>query len=59
MTLWALGDDRWDIEKWGNSGMLWATVVLGVALLIPRVMWHLGIGRYVHARDGKNLGKYS
>jgi hypothetical protein len=49
VTLWALGDDRWDIAQW--SPMLWATVVIGVSLTIPRVMWHLGIWRYVDARD--------
>ncbi|KAH8105303.1 hypothetical protein BXZ70DRAFT_998421 [Cristinia sonorae] len=57
VTLWALGEDRWNVREW--SGILWATMVFGVGLLVPRVMWHLGIGRYVHARDGKNLGKYS
>lgn len=49
VTLWALGDDRWDVVQW--SPMLWATVVLGVSLMIPRIMWHLGIWRYVDARD--------
>jgi len=57
ITLWALGEDRWKTEQW--AGTLWATVVLGVALLVPRVMWHLGIGRYVHIRDGRNLGKFA
>jgi len=49
VTLWALGDDRWDVARW--SPMLWTTVVLGVSLFIPRVMWHLGVWRYVDARD--------
>ncbi|KAN0097409.1 hypothetical protein V8E55_001855 [Tylopilus felleus] len=49
VTLWALGDDRWDLTKW--SPMLWVTVILGISLMIPRVMWHLGIWRYVDARD--------
>ncbi|KAG8218686.1 hypothetical protein J3R82DRAFT_4354 [Butyriboletus roseoflavus] len=49
LTLWALGDDRWDVTQW--TPMLWATVVTGVTLMIPRVMWHLGIWRYVDARD--------
>ncbi|KAF8138515.1 hypothetical protein EV363DRAFT_1208209, partial [Boletus edulis] len=49
VTLWALGDDRWDVSQW--SPMLSVTVVLGISLMIPRVMWHLGIWRYVDARD--------
>lgn len=56
VTLWALGDDvRWDFARW--SGMLWATVVLGFSLMIPRITWHLGIGRYVDARDRKGRWK--
>lgn len=49
LTLWALGDNRWDITSW--SPMLWTTVLAGLSLLIPRVMWHLGIWRYADARD--------
>jgi len=49
ITLWALGDDRWDVAQW--SPTLCVTVVVGVSLMIPRVMWHLGIWRYVDARD--------
>jgi len=52
LTLWVLGDDRWNFSQW--SGMLWGTVFLGFSLLIPRIAWHLGIGRYVDSRDGKN-----
>jgi len=55
VTLWALGDERWNFSQW--TGMLWATVVLGFSLLIPRIAWHLGIGRYVDARDRKNHWK--
>lgn len=50
VTLWALGDQRWDISNW--SPMLWTTILLGLSILIPRVAWHLGIGRYVDSRDG-------
>ncbi|KAI0053008.1 hypothetical protein FA95DRAFT_1552895 [Auriscalpium vulgare] len=50
-TIWALGDERWVFSNW--SGMLWITVVLGLTLLIPRVAWHMGVGRYVNRRDGK------
>jgi hypothetical protein len=51
VTSWALGDVRWKFSEW--SAMLWLTFLLGFSLLIPRVAWHLGIGRYMEARDGK------
>jgi len=50
ISFWASGDTRWDVEKW--SFMLWAIVVTGLSLLVPRLSWFLGIGRYVHKRDG-------
>jgi len=50
ITLWALGDQRWKFQNW--SPMLIITISLGLTLLVPRVMWHLGIGRYVDRRDG-------
>lgn len=50
VTLWALGDDRWDVRAWGP--MLWTTIILGLTLMLPRIAWHLGIGRYVDRRDG-------
>ncbi|TFK75850.1 hypothetical protein BDN72DRAFT_809557 [Pluteus cervinus] len=50
VTLWALGDQKWDFANW--SPMLWTTVILGFSLMIPRMAWHLGIGRYVDRRDG-------
>jgi len=50
VTLWALGDQKWDIWSW--SPMLWTTIVLGLTLMFPRIAWHLGIGRYVDYRDG-------
>ena len=50
VTLWALGDDRWQVTKWG--AVLWSTMVLGLSLMIPRLAWHLGIGRFVDKRDG-------
>ncbi|KAL4076046.1 hypothetical protein J3A83DRAFT_4357170 [Scleroderma citrinum] len=49
VTLWALGDERWDIARW--SPMLWTTILLGLTLMIPRIMWHLGIWRYMDSRD--------
>ena len=35
LTLWALGDTRWDVSRW--TGMLWSTVVLGLGLFVPRL----------------------
>ncbi|KAF8076464.1 hypothetical protein FPV67DRAFT_1604985 [Lyophyllum atratum] len=50
VTLWALGQQKWQFWNW--SPMLWTTILLGLTLMIPRIAWHLGIGRYVHSRDG-------
>jgi hypothetical protein len=50
ISLWAWGDDRWDVRKW--SFLLWTVMIAGMSLLIPRACWMLGIGRYVHKRDG-------
>ncbi|KAI0347238.1 hypothetical protein BDW22DRAFT_1351629 [Trametopsis cervina] len=51
LTLWALGDERWDVGQW--EALLWITILSGFTLMIPRIAWHLGIGRYVEARDGR------
>ncbi|KII95144.1 hypothetical protein PLICRDRAFT_48108 [Plicaturopsis crispa FD-325 SS-3] len=51
VTLWALGEQRWDLHSWGV--MLWLTVGLGLSIMVPRIAWHIGIGRYVHSRDGQ------
>jgi len=50
VTLWALGEEKWDVRRY--PPMLWTTLIVGLSLLVPRVAWHLGIGRYVHKRDG-------
>ena len=50
LTLWALGEERWDVSQW--TGTLWVTVVTGLTLMIPRMAWHMGVGRYVERRDG-------
>lgn len=55
LTLWALGDARWSASEW--SVVIWLTVLVGVSLLVPRVTWHMGIGRYVESRDGKGKGE--
>ena len=55
LTLWAIGDDRWYMERW--QGTLWITIVSGFTLLIPRLAWYLGVGRYMESRDGSPLKK--
>lgn len=50
VTLWALGDVKWQFGRW--SSLLWTTLILGLTLLFPRMTWHLGWGRYVDKRDG-------
>jgi len=55
VTLWALGDVRWNVSEW--TVVIWATVLIGVSLLIPRITWHMGIGRYMESRDGRGKGK--
>ncbi|KAH8113239.1 hypothetical protein DFH11DRAFT_1705250, partial [Phellopilus nigrolimitatus] len=55
VTLWALGESRWDVRSW--SPMLWMTLLLGLSLLVPRAMWHLGIWRYVDKRDRQEKGE--
>jgi len=52
VTLWALGDQKWDFANW--SPMLLTTFILGLTLMVPRICWHLGIGRYVDFRDGSS-----
>ncbi|KAF8913956.1 hypothetical protein CPB84DRAFT_1758006 [Gymnopilus junonius] len=54
LTFWALGGHRWDFQSW--SPMLWTTIILGFTLMIPRICWHLGIGRYVDSRNGSFRG---
>lgn len=56
VTLWALGDHKWEV--WRYSPMLWTTLGLGLSLMVPRLTWHLGIGRYVDARDARVEKKF-
>lgn len=51
LTFWALGDARWHISNW--SPMIWTNLILGLTLLVPRALWFMGVGRYIHARDGE------
>jgi len=55
VTLWALGDEKWKVMNW--TPMLWMTFVLGLSLMIPRIAWHLGVGRYVDKWDGRSFGR--
>ena len=54
-TLWALGDVRWNFSEW--TVVVWLTVLIGLALLVPRIAWHMGMGRYMDSRDGRRKGK--
>lgn len=53
VTFWALGDQKFDFANWGP--MLWTTNVLGLTLMLPRMAWHFGVGRYVDARDNPRM----
>lgn len=55
VTLWALGPERWNVKQW--SPVLWSTLLTGLTLMVPRIAWHLGIGRYVDKRDGHFRGQ--
>ena len=55
ITWWALGESRWHIWDW--SGLLWITFLTGFSLLVPRIAWHIGVGRYVDRRDGQACRK--
>ncbi|RDX55564.1 hypothetical protein OH76DRAFT_1396952 [Lentinus brumalis] len=55
ITWCALGESRWHFWDW--SGLLWITFLTGFSLLVPRIAWHLGIGRYVDSRDGQACRK--
>ncbi len=56
LTVWALGEDKWDVNKW--EGTLWITIITGFTLMIPRIAWHLGVGRYSERRDGQSGNKF-
>lgn len=55
LTLWAIGDERWVVQKW--QGTLWITIISGFTLMIPRLAWYLGVGRYMESRDGLSVKK--
>ena len=44
VTLYGMGPEmRWAFERW--SALTWVTVGVNITLLVPRALWHLGIGR--------------
>ena len=45
VTLYAMGPMRWEVGSW--SALTWVTILAGVSLLVPRALWHLGVGRGV------------
>ena len=51
ITFYAWGYEA-TVDVGGWTPLMWATVGGGLSLLIPRLMWHSGVGRYVEARDG-------
>ncbi|KAI0030707.1 hypothetical protein K488DRAFT_87524 [Vararia minispora EC-137] len=53
LTIYALGDARWDFAHYTPT--LWMIIVFGFGLFVPRAMWHMGVGRFVEARDGKQF----
>jgi len=51
LTAYALNADGWSVTEWPAT--IWVTFGIGTGLLVTRIAWCLGIGRYVEARDGK------
>jgi hypothetical protein len=51
-TFWVLGKDARNVRSWSTT--LWVVVLSGASLLIPRLCWYVGVGRYVHVRDGQD-----
>jgi hypothetical protein len=46
VTLYAMGPEmRWAFGNW--SALTWVTIIAGITLLVPRALWHLGVGRDV------------
>jgi hypothetical protein len=41
---WGAGLWGWNLERWGRT-------VLMMTVLLPRLAWVFGLGRYVHKRD--------
>ena len=50
VTLYGMGPEmRWAFGRW--SGLTWLTVGVNITLLVPRALWHLGVGRDVGTRS--------
>jgi hypothetical protein len=46
VTLYAMGPEMsWEFGSW--SALTWVTIASVVTLLVPRALWHLGVGRDV------------
>jgi len=49
VTLYAMGAEmRWEFGSW--SALTWVTMAANFTLLVPRALWHLGVGRDVPTR---------
>jgi len=55
VTLYAMGPMRWEFGSW--SALTWVTFTVGVSLLVPRALWHLGVGRDVPTRTDSKVKK--
>jgi hypothetical protein len=55
VTLYAMGSMKWEFGSW--SALTWATIIIGVSLLVPRALWHLGVGRDVPTRTESKVKK--
>ncbi|TFK32950.1 hypothetical protein BDQ12DRAFT_728222 [Crucibulum laeve] len=55
LTLWMLGDDKWNVNNW--TPMVWTSVLVGMTLTLPRIAWLSGIGRFVERRDGSSMNE--
>jgi len=55
ITLYAMGPMRWEFGGW--SPLTWFSLTVGVSLLIPRALWHLGVGRGVPTHTDSKVKK--
>jgi len=55
ITLYAMGPMRWEFGSW--SALTWFSLTVGVSLLVPRALWHLGIGRDVPTHTDSKVKK--
>lgn len=55
VTLYAMGPMRWEFGSW--SALTWVTILAGASLLVPRALWHLGVGRGVPSSANSKVKK--